>query len=337
MRRLVAVQAQDYPGARWALALRTPGVVAAEVDALLAAGRILRTHVLRPTWHLVLPSDIRWLLRLTAPRVLAGLAGRHRQLDIAPALVRRSQTAIVKALRVHGPLTRAQIERVLAGSGLLARGERLGHLLMRLELDEVIVSGGLAGKQQSHVLLDDRAPPLVGFDREQALVELARRYLAGHGPAQDRDLAWWAWLTLGDARRAIAGLGRRVSSAVVEGKTFCFLRGGSPPAFRSPLAHLLPNFDEYDVAYQDHRPNLHPVLAQRPRALGALVSHIVSMDGVVIGSWRRTFDGDRVAIHLALGRRLKSGERTALQHQADRYAAHLALRSAVLSSRRLLS
>ena len=293
VRRLGAVQAQDYGGARWALALRCQGLTASDVDRLLDAGRLLRTHVLRPTWHLVLPADIRWMLRLTAPRIIASAAGHWRQLGLDPATIRRSQSALVKALRGGGRLTREEISQALAGAGVRATGVRLGALLMQAEVDEVVVSGGQRGKQFTYALLDERAPPLTDFDRDRALVELTLRYLGAHGPAQDRDLAWWAALTLTEARRALGLAGKRLTSAVIDGKTFWSVRGRPPPAFRPPLAHLLPNFDEYDVAYQDHRPNQHPVLNSRPRAVGALVRHIVVMDGVAIGGWRRTLERRR--------------------------------------------
>jgi hypothetical protein len=331
---LGAVQAQDYGGARWALAQRCGHPRAAEVDALLDAGRILRTHVLRPTWHIVLPADIRWLLRLTAPRIIAGAAGRWRELELDPATIRRSQAALARALRGGGRLTRPEISRMLAGAGITASGPRLAHLLMRAELEEVVVSGGLRGKQHTYALLDEQAPPLPRFDRDQALGELARRYLTGHGPAQDQDLAWWAGLSLGEARRAIALAGKPLSSDRLDGKTFWSVRGRGPAPLRPPVVHLLPNFDEYDVAYRDHRPNLHPVVARRPRALGALVPHILAIDGLVVGGWRRTLGRAAVDVRPSVVRALTPAERAAAQAAADRYAAHVGLPAATIAWRR---
>ena len=330
IRRLGAVQAQDYPGARWALAQRCRGVTAAHIDELLARGRILRTHVLRPTWHLVLPADIRWLLRLTGPRVVAGMAGRLRQLDIDGALVRRTQAALAKIL-ADGPLTRTEIGQALERFGIRVRNERLGHLLAVAEFDEVVVSGGLKGKHQSYDLLDHRAPALPSFDRDRALAELARRYFASHGPAQDIDFAWWGWLTLTDARKAIAAARPRLTSAQVDGKTFWHTNAKPPPPLKPPLPLLLPNYDEYDVAYRDHRPNQHPVIAARPRPAGALLPHALAMDGLVIGGWRRTLAADHVQIRCQLARKLTPPERRALGREADRYAGHLGLPSAKLS------
>jgi hypothetical protein len=330
IKRLAAVQAQDYPGARWALAQRCQGVTAAHIDDLLVRGRVLRTHVLRPTWHLVLPADIRWLLRLTGPRVVAGMAGRNRQLGLDASLVRRTEAALAKIL-ADGPLTRTEIGQALAGAGIQARNERLGHLMGLAEFSEVVVSGGLKGKQQTYDLLDRRAPALHTFDRDKALAELARRYFASHGPAQDVDLAWWGWLTLTDARRAIAATRPRLDSVVVDGRTFWYVPSKAPPPFKPPLALLLPNYDEYDVAYRDHRPNQHPVIAARPRPQGAALPHGVAMDGLVIGGWRRTLAKDHVQISCKLARKLTAAERSALQQQADRYAQHLGLGAAKLT------
>ncbi len=330
IRRLTVVQAQDYLGARWAIVQRCRNVTAADVDDLLNRGRILRTHVLRPTWHLVLPADIRWLLRLTGPRVLAGMAGRHRQLGLDPALVRRTQAALAKVL-ADGPLTRAEIASALKGFGIDARAERLGHLLARAEFDEVVVSGGLKGKQQSYALLDQRAPALHHFDREQALRQIAQRYFAAHGPAQAIDLAWWAWLTLTDARKAIAAARPRLASTELNAKLFWYLPKAPPSPLPPPVPHLLPNYDEYDVAYRDHRPNQHPTLANRPRPVGALLPHGIALNGQIIGGWRRTLTPDQVHIRFKLVRNLTPAERRALQRESDRYAAHLGLETAKIS------
>src|SRR5262245_302167 len=187
---LGAVQAQDYAGAKWAVAQRTAGCSDADVEQACRDGRILRTHVLRPTWHLVLPEDIRWMLALSAPRIRAAMAFYDRRLGLTDAVCARSAAALAAALRGGNHLTRGELARVLAAAGIPAAGQRLGHLMVRAEIDGVICSGATRGKQSTYALLDERAPAAKPRGRDDALAELAGRYFASHGPALPQDFAW---------------------------------------------------------------------------------------------------------------------------------------------------
>ena len=202
VRWMGAVQAQDYGGARWAVAQRGQGLTAADIDRALATGAILRTHVLRPTWHLVDAADIRWMLELTAPRVKALAAYGNRQSGLDAATLARSNRVLAAALRGR-QLTRPDVDAELRRGGVTADAIGLGRLLMAAELDGVICSGALRGKQHTYALLDERVPPSVPFDRDTALGELAARYYASHGPATVRDFAWWSGLAVADATAAI--------------------------------------------------------------------------------------------------------------------------------------
>ena len=200
---LGAVQAQEYPFAKWGLALRMRRATDASVERAFTAGAILRTHVLRPTWHFVTPADIRWLLALTAPRVRAAVAYYDRQLGITPAVTTRANRAVARALSGGAELTRAELKAVLAGAGVAVEGtQRLAHVIMHAELDAVICSGARRGKQFTYALLDERALTPRMPSRDESLAELARRYFSRHGPAQLRDFAWWSGLASADARAA---------------------------------------------------------------------------------------------------------------------------------------
>lgn len=202
---LGAVQSQDYPAATWAIGQRTRGAIASTVDRLFDDGAILRTHVLRPTWHFVLPGDIRWLLALTAPRIRAGLAGRLRALELDAATITRAETAITTALGGGRRLTRPELGEVLRATGIAPDGQRLPHLIMAAELDALIVSGPRRRREFTYALFDERVPSAPALDREQALCRLAHHYFRSRGPAQVQDLAWWAGLTLAEAARGAAG------------------------------------------------------------------------------------------------------------------------------------
>ena len=285
VRALTAVQSQDYGGAKWALGLRSRGVTEAALDRLFDEGAILRTHVLRPTWHFVVPEDIRWLLKLSGPRITAGLAGRYRELELDGKVVARASAAFVAALEGGRHLTRIELGEVLRKARISPDGQRLPHLLMRAELDGLIISGPRRGKQHTYTLLEERTPDGRRLDHDEAVAELALRYFKSHGPAQLRDFSWWSGLNLGDARRGITVAGKALTTQSIDGRDYWFDAGASRARDGSGVAHLLPNFDEYTVAYRDRA-----AILQSDRQLEPMVtlSNVVMVDGRIRGVWRRT-------------------------------------------------
>jgi len=325
VRWLTCVQSQDYAGARWAIGQRTNGTTEAGIDQLFDAGAILRTHILRPTWHFVLPDDIHWLLELTGPRVRVGLASRYRQLGIDGGLVARASAAFRAALSGGRNLTRPQLGAVLQAAGILPEGQRLPHLLMRAELDGLITSGPRHGKHHTYALLEERAPNVRSLNREQALAELARRYFRSHGPAQLQDFVWWSGLTATDGRTGIALAGAALAHEMVDGRNYWFDAGADPASDVSPLAHLLPNFDEYTVGYRDRTAAVDPDRPFDPAlfSFGSILSNIVTVGGRVRGAWRRTAVGSGVRIELRLLDRLGPDEAIAVARAGDRMGRFL--------------
>jgi len=187
---LGAVQAQDYAGAKWALGLRAKGLTDADFDRAFDEGTILRTHILRPTWHFVTPADIRWMLALTFRRVHAANAHTYREFELNASVFRRSRKAIERELRGGKDRTRAELASVLRRAGIAAKGIRLAALMIDAELEGVIVSGPRRGTQFTYALVEERAPRGRTVDREEALAELTTRYFSSHGPATLRDYAW---------------------------------------------------------------------------------------------------------------------------------------------------
>ena len=205
--RLLAVQAQDPRGARLAIRARSAGLTAADVDRALTADRsVLITWLNRGTLHLVRSEDYGWLQPLLAPRLATANARRLAQEGVPPADADRAVAVIEQALAAEGPLTRLELRDRLAAAGVRTEGQALVHELLAASLRAGVVRGPMAGAQHAFVLARDwlGAPP--PFDRDAALSELARRFLAGHGPASDRDLAKWAGLPVGDARRALSAI-----------------------------------------------------------------------------------------------------------------------------------
>lgn len=319
-----AVQSQDYPAALWALSLRT-GLGAGALDAAFAKGRFLRTHVLRPTWHFVAPVDLRWMLELTADRVRMKLATRDRPLGIDAALIAKVEVLVAKALDA-GPLTRTEIAEVLESAGIEAgTGEegRMGHLLGHLELNRLVCSGPMRGKQHTYALFDSRVKKGKPLARSEALMALALRYFASHGPATAKDFAWWSGLTLTDARIGFEEAGRTLECMTTGGSTYLFA-GDAASAKRGASAQLLPNYDEFIVAYEDRSATLVDVPADKLDARGnVLFNHTLVLDGRVVGTWRRTLAAKTVAIEATTFRRFSAAEREVFALAADRYGEHL--------------
>ena len=237
-----AMQAQEYPAARWALGLRARGLDDAAVAQAFDDGAILRTHAMRPTWHFVAPADIRWMQALTGPRVQALNAYYARKNELDGKTVARSRGGDRTRRSAGGRhRTRPELAAALGKAGIPAAGQRLAYLMMSAELDQVICSGPRRGKQFTYALLDERAPRARVLPRDEALGELTRRYFTSHGPATLRDYVWWSGLTMKDARRGVEIAGRALvqetfGDAARAGRPCSAPTAGAPR--RAPAAHL---------------------------------------------------------------------------------------------------
>jgi Winged helix DNA-binding domain len=321
---LTAVQSQDYPGAKWGLAQRLDGWTDSDIDRAFDEGAFLRTHVLRPTWHFVLPEDIRWLLALTAPRIKRTMASYDPGLELDEPTYARTNKVLEKAFRESKNLTRTQLGQALNAAGIRGDTRRLAHIVMRAELDALLCSGPLRGKQHTYALLADRAPNARSLPRDEALAELTRRYFASHGPALLQDFAWWSGLTVADAKTGIEMNKPHLEHETIDGKTYWFAptkrsRPPSPP--KGPAAHLLPNYDEYLIAYKDRSAFFHPALLGGETTFfgEVLRRHILVIDGRVVGGWHSTESRGEVALHVRFLAPLTGAQRSALDEAAQYY------------------
>ena len=290
---LGAVQAQDYPGAKWTLGLRMNGTVDAEIEQAFNAGSILRTHAMRPTWHFLTPVDIRWVQELTAPRVHAGNAYQYRQYELDQALFARSDALIARALEGGQHLTRVELGQALEKNGIQAQGIRLIYIVMHAELEALVCSGPRRGKQFTYALLAERASRAVSRPREEALAELTRRYFTGHGPATVRDFTWWSGLTAADAIEGLEMAAGSLSHAGIDGGTYWFSDAMPMSNDSSGAAFLLPTYDEFLVGYAAFDRTRHGGQAE-------LVFNATLLNaGEIVGTWRRTFQKEAVVIEIA--------------------------------------
>jgi hypothetical protein len=324
VRHLSAVQAQDYQAAKWAVGLRLgDNARDSDIDEAFTTGTILRTHVLRPTWHFVLPADIRWLLALTAPRVHVFNAYYYRKLELDDALFARSHAIIRKALENGKHLTRPELGAILEQEGIDTHdGVRLGYILIHAELEAVICSGPRQGKQFTYALLDERAPGAKTLPHDEALAQLVLRYFTGHGPATVKDLMWWSSLTAAEVKAGIEMVKSQLIQEVVDGQTYWHTDTTPFVKDKSPTAYLLPNFDEFSVGYADRSALYEASLALQPFVL---LGNIIVIDGQIVGTWKRTFSKDAVVITADTFANLAAAESDAFESAARRYGAFLGM------------
>ena len=318
---LLAVQAQEVELAKWSLGMRVRGSSEADIDAPLAARQVLRTHILRPTWHYVLPADIGWLMRLTAPRVVSASRGRLARLGLDARQLTVASDAMARALEDGRQLTRPELGEVIERAGIPVEGQRLAHIVIHAEMNLLVASGAPRGAKQTYALLDLPPTQLDRFDGDAALAELARRYFTSHGPATIADLTWWSTLTTADARRGVDITSHVLERIEVDGTAFWWAGDlGSGSDDPRPTVHLLQAYDEYVVGYRSPRAPLDlaglgpPGVLSRPPFL-----HMIVVDTQFAGWWRRVRDGDGYNVETRLERDLSPAEMAELEAAVARY------------------
>ena len=318
---LGAVQAQDYAGGKWAIAQRMRHATDEVIEKAFADGSILRTHVLRPTWHFVAPDDIRWMLELTAPRVKASIASYCRANSLDDTAFKRSHKVLATALRGGRQLTRGALRQAVQRAGMATDGIRFILMLMRAELDALICSGARIGKQFTYTLLEERAPRSKVLTGDEALAELTRRYFTSRGPATLQDFVWWSGLTTSEARAGIEMAGRQLTREVIDGRR-CWLSPSTQAVTRRPrAAYLLPAYDEFLVAYKDRTAVLDA--AYSGKRTNAIFGPTIVVNGRVVGTWKATLGKNSVVVALNPFATLSNTARRAVLEAARRYGTFL--------------
>ena len=324
VRGLVAMQAQDYLGALWAVGLRMRAVSEAAIEQAIAERRIVRTWPMRGTLHFVAAEDVRWLLALLTPRVIALNAARiERDFGLDAAMLKRCRRVVEKALAGKA-LTRNALYAALDAGGIASAEQRGLHIIGRLAQDGLVCIGPRAGKQPTFVLLDEWLPPAPRRTREDALAELARRYFTSRGPATAQDFAWWSSLTVKDAQAGIALAQAQLAREVIDGTTYWL--SPSATALRGTNAiYLLPPFDEYLVAYKDRSALYGSDVSRQVIGINGLVNASIVSKGRVVGLWKRRLQAAAVAIATQPFAALNRTESAAVATATRRYAAFLGL------------
>lgn len=291
-----AMQAQDYNMAKWAIGIRLPGSTDPSIEEAFRKGEIIRTHLLRPTWHLVSSSDIYWILELTAPHIKPLLRSRHKQLELSETIINKSKTVIEKVLEGGNHFTREELMFHLQNVHISTEGQRAAHLLLICELDGMICSGAVQEKKQTYTLLEERVLKPLSISREEALAELARRYFTSHGPATIQDFIWWSGLPVKDAKNGLEIVKSGFISAKADQQTLWFTDSISENSILSESVHLLPAYDEFIISYRDRSASILAENHKKAVSENGLFRPIIVVNGQVTGTWKRIQNKGKVRI-----------------------------------------
>ncbi|MDR3326954.1 MAG: winged helix DNA-binding domain-containing protein [Prevotellaceae bacterium] len=282
-----AMQAQDFNMAKWAVAMRLPGYTEAMVDAAFNSGSILRTHVLRPTWHLVAPENIRWMLSLSADKIKLSTKSRDRDLEISEELYCKTNRVIEKVLEGKH-LTRAALREEFERAKITIDTPRLSHFMMRAELDGIVCSGALQGKTQTYALLNERVPCTKPLSREEALVALVQHYFTSHCPATLQDFVWWSGLSQTEAKQGLETVKSAFISETVNGQTYWMTDTSCNIAKVNKSIYLLPAFDEYIISYRDRQAAILPENHSKAISSNGIFKPTIVANGQVVGLWKKS-------------------------------------------------
>jgi hypothetical protein len=317
---MIAMQAQEYAMAKWAIGLRLPGLKNADVEKAFNDGDILRTHLMRPTWHFVTPADIRWMLALTAPRVNAANAYSYRKFELDSEVLKCCNNTLIKALQGGKHLTRIILKSALEQEGIIADGLRLSYIMMHAELDAIICSGARQGKQFTYALLEERVPPVKAMEREEALAEFTRRYFTSRGPATLRDFSTWSGLTMKDVKAGLDMVRPHFASEIIQDQEYIFMPNKSKDQNEIQSTFLMPDYDEYGMSYKDRSAILNTGNTILESQDGNTPSyHMIVIEGMIKGTWRHTIKTKSVAVETNLFTILSEKENRSLEIAVKRY------------------
>ena len=325
VRWLGAIQAQDYLQALWAIGLRLQSATVTDIERAILDGKIIRTWPMRGTLHFVPPEDAKWMLQLSASRMLAKDGRRLEQLGLDEEIIEHCKKLFYDALKGNKRLTRPEMMRLLEDAGVSTENGRGYHILWYVSQSGLICLGPMQDKQQTFVLLDEWVPDSRELSREESLAELARRYFASHGPATVHDFAWWAGLTVTEARSGLEAAIPGLTPVRMAGKECWTTDAPGHIAYDESGAHLLPGFDEYLLGYKDRSAVLPVEDAPRvvPGKNGVFLPTIV-VGGRVVGTWKRKLKKDSIDITLSPFTHLQDSEERAIE-AAEYYSEFVGL------------
>jgi hypothetical protein len=322
VKHLGAVQAQDYYTTLWNIGMRMKDATEASVDAEVNTKKIVRTWPMRGTIHYVLPENVRWMLKYFESKIKRKMQSYYKKSDLTDALFLKVRKILEKELSGGKALTRDEIYASLNDAKIDTKNVRGLFMLGQNASDGVICCGARRGKQQTFVLLEEWVKPYPDISKDEALQKMALLYFTSHGPAQIKDFAWWAGLTIGEAKIGLELNKNKLIEEIVEGKSY-WMKPFEKKIRISNKAYLLGPYDEFTVAYKD-RSDISPGSNNLLSSANGFWSSMI-LDGQVVGMWRRTLDKKKVNIQMSSVRKLSKDEKKLFETEAEKFGKFIGL------------
>lgn len=311
------IQAQDYNMVKLAVGTRLRHVTHQQIENDINKGKIIRTHILRPTWHLISVNDVRWIMELTAPGITKRLSSMHRRLELDDNIFRKSNAIIHKLLSNSETLTRKEIMTELEKAGIIADSLRAVHIMFKAETEMIVCNGAKRNKQFTYSLFDRKVPAAGSIHRDEALARLASRYFASHGPATIKDFSWWSGLSVANAKNALELVKNDFNSEIINSETYWFIDVEIEKPVTGTDIFLLPAYDEFAVGYTDRSALIESNYRSKVNVKDLIFSPIIISNGKVIGTWKKRIKGKEVNIETMLFRPILKSEKGKLQKAVD--------------------
>ncbi len=316
---MCAMQAQDFSMAKWAIGVRLDDSTNTQIDTAINKGEILRTHLLRPTWHFVSAEDIYWIIELAAPQIKSLIRSRNNQLELTATVINKSNDVIEKALENEKQLTREVLIAELTKAKIRTDENRASHILLCAELDKIICSGGLQGNKQTYALFEKRVKQKNILNREEAVSILAKKYFNSRCPATLQDFIWWSGLSVKEARFGLENIKSDLRSETIDSLVYWM-----PDSFNVSITninsiYLLPAFDEFLISYKNRSASIHPSLQKKAVSDNGIFRPIIVVNGQVTGIWKRTIKKDNVIIDIDFFRKHSKSELKCIEKSAEVY------------------
>ena len=298
--KMAALQAQDFNMSKWAIGTRLSNSTVKAIESAFNKAEILRTHLLRPTWHIVSSEDIYWITKLTAPQIKSALKSRQKELELTESVIKKSYKVIADSLEKGKHLTREELVKELEKSKIKTSNNRASHIFLMAELEGLVCSGIISGKKQTYALLEKRVPGKKILYKDEALAELAGRYFSTRGPATLQDFAWWSGLSISDSKNALEMIRKDFISETINSKTFWFKDSFPASNGENDTVHLLPAYDEFVISYKDRSPAVDQGNIIKAVSNNGIFRPVIIHNGKVTGIWNTLRNKEKVLIEAKL-------------------------------------
>lgn len=291
-----AMQAQDFNMAKWAIGLRLNKATEETIHSAINSAEIIRTHLLRPTWHFVSAEDIYWMTELSGPRIISSMRGRNKQLELSDKIFKKSFRVMEKTLRDDNHLTRKELVNEINKSKIATDENRASHILMNAELEGIICNGEMKGKQTTYALLEERVPRTKKLHKDESLALLSAKYFESHYPAKLSDFIWWSGVAVTEAKRAMEMVKKDFISEKINSEEYWFPQNLSLPEKFKDSVFLLPAFDEFLISYKDRTAAIISKHHGKAFSNNGIFWPTIVENGQVKGKWKRKIKKDTLII-----------------------------------------